>query len=126
FDLDVFVLLEQAGLLVSLTLIYDWARRRNYDVQNEHIVIATIPVQVVPAPNELAAEAVINAVDLDYDGQLVRVMTPEYLLAMFDEESARPRTRLERAVRLLDQGDLDLNLLHDLVERYDLRLPPRA
>lgn len=123
FDLDVFVLLEQEGLFVSLEPIYAWAERHGYEAQKEHIMIAGVPVQVVPVPNELAAEAVANAEELDYDGQPVRVITPEYLIAMYLEDSARTRTRLERVARLLDQGDLDRDLLHSLLERYNLRLP---
>jgi hypothetical protein len=123
FDLDVFVSLEQEGLLVSLEPIYAWARRRGYEEQSEHLLIAGIPVQIVPVPNPLAVEAVANAQDLDYDGQVVRVITPEYLIAMYLEGPARTRTRLERVARLLDQGDLDRRLLDTLLERYNLQLP---
>ena len=107
----------------TLAPIYEWAKRRGYEPQNEHILIAGVPVLVVPVPNELAAEAVVNAAELDYDGRPVRVITPEYLIAMYLEGSARTRTRRERAARLLDQGNLDRALLHSLVERYNLHLP---
>jgi hypothetical protein len=123
FDLDFFVLLEQQEPLVSLAPIYDWARRRGYESEREHILMAGIPVQIVPAPNDLAAEAVMTAAELDYDGQPVRVMRPEYLVALYVEGSARTATRRERAARLLDQGDLDRELLNSLVERYNLQLP---
>jgi hypothetical protein len=123
FDLDVFVLLEQPGLLVSLAPIYEWAKRHGYESHQEHIVIAGVPVQVVPVPNDLAAAAVVNAAELDYDGQPVRVIRPEYLVAMFLQDSARTQTRRERAARLLEQGALDSELLASLVERYNLQLP---
>ncbi len=126
FDLDVFVLLEQEGLLVSLEPIYAWARRHGYNAQKEHIVIADVPVQVVPAPNQLAAEAVASAEELDYDGQPVRVIRPEYLIAMFLEGPARTSTRLERVARLLEQADLDRGLLQMLLERYNLQLPQQT
>ena len=101
FDLDAFVLQEQTGLLVSLD------------------------AQVIPAHNELATEAVRQAVDLEYDGQPVRVIRPEYLIALYLEESARTRKRLERVAAMLDEGNLDRQLLDRLVERYKLRLPNR-
>ena len=123
FDLDVFVLQEQRGPLVSLEAIYSWARARGYREEGEHIVIGALPVQVIPAHNELAAEAVASAADLDYEGVPVRVVRPEYLIAMYLEESARTRKRLERVATLLDEPNLDRNLLHDVLTRYNLRLP---
>ena len=125
FDLDVFVLLEQTGSLVSLDEIYRWTRARGYPEQDEHIIIAGIPVQVIPAYDALAAEAVNEAADLEYDRQPVRVIRAEYLVAMYLEESARTRKRLERVAGLLDEGNLDQSLLEDLLERYKLQLPRR-
>ena len=123
FDLDVFVLLEQTGLLVSLDSIYAWARARGYPEESEHILISGMPVQFIPAHNALAADAVAAAAELEYDGQPVRVIRPEYLIAMYLEDSARTRKRLERVAALLDEGNLDRTLLNNLVKRYNLRLP---
>jgi len=123
FDLDVFVSLEQTGMLVSLDRIYAWARARGYSEESEHILIAGVPVQVIPTHNELTSEAVSTAADLEYDGQPIRVIRPEYLIAMYLEETARTRKRLERVAALLDEGNLDAALLNDLLTRYNLRLP---
>lgn len=108
YDLDVFVLLSG---------------KRGYKAEKEHIEIEGIPVQVIPAPNRLTEEAIANAADLDYDGQPVRVIRPEYLIAMFLEPTARTRKRQERAATLLDEGNLDRRLLDDLLQRYNLALP---
>jgi len=83
-------------LLLSLDQIYKWTRARGYPDQDEHIIIAGIPVHVIPAHDALAVEAVKEAADLEYDEQSVRVIRPEYLIAMYLEESARTRKRLER------------------------------
>lgn len=123
FDLDVFVSFAQDGLLVSLEPIYGWAQKRGYKTEKEHILIADVPVQVVPAPNELAEEAVARAEELVYDGEPVRVITPEYLIAMYLDGAAATSTRRERAARLLDEADLDRELLDSLVQRYNLQLP---
>lgn len=123
FDLDVFVLLPSRGPLVSLEPIYTWARERGYPEADEHLLVASVPVQIIPAHNALAEEAVARAADLDYEGHPVRVIRPEYLVAMYLEPSARTRTRLARVASLLDEGNLDRLFLDDLLQRYKLRLP---
>jgi hypothetical protein len=123
FDIDVFVILEHAGPLVSLAPVYEWARARGYREEAEHIVIDGIPVQIIPAPNELAEEAIRAASQLDYEGQIVRVIRPEYLIAMYLEPTARTTKRRERAAALLEEIDLDRRLLDSLMQRYNLTLP---
>ena len=98
FDLDVFVLQEQT-------------------------IIAGVPVQIIPAHNELASEAVTEAVEMDYDGVPVRVIRPEYLVALYLEESARTSKRLERVEGLLESGSVDESRLKSLLDRFKLRLP---
>ncbi len=124
FDLDVFVLLESPGIITDLGPIYRWAKERGYPAVKEHIVIDGIPVQIIPA-DDLAYEAVGNAVELDYDGDPVRVIKPEYLIAMYLQPSARTHKRLARAGGLLDEGNVDRGLLDDLLKRYNLKLPDR-
>lgn len=123
FDLDVFVLLRSTTALVSLEPLYTWARTHGYREEAEHIIISGIPVQLIPAHNPLAVEAVQNAADLDYDGHPVRVITPEYLIAMYLEPGARSRKRQARVAALLDEGNVDRTLLDALLERYNLALP---
>lgn len=54
-------------------------------------------MQVIPAHNDLTAEAVSNAADLDYAGQPVRVIRPEYLIAMYLEDAAAAAIRAAAA-----------------------------
>jgi len=123
FDLDVFVLLPSESPLVSLAPIYDWARRNGYREEAEHIMIAGMPVQVIPAPNKLAEEAIASAAALDFEGQPVRVIRPEYLIALYLEPAARTAKRLERVATLLEEGEVDRELLETLLQRFGLRLP---
>lgn len=125
FDLDVFVKFQSSGILVSLQPIYDWAAKRGFPAKDEHIIVAGVPVQVIPAPDGLAAEAVATAVELDYAGQPMRVIRPEYLIALAISGSARTRKRVVRAAQLMDEARLDPDLLEDLVKRYTLRLPTK-
>ena len=123
FDLDVFVLLPPENKLVSLAPVYEWARRNGYPEEAEHIVIAGMPVQIIPAHDQLAEEAIASAAQLDYEGQPVRVIRPEYLIALFLEPTARTPKRLGRIAALLEEGDVDRELLERLLQRYNLRLP---
>jgi hypothetical protein len=120
--LDVFVLFQSSGMLTSLTPIYDWAKANGYESKSEHIIIADLPVQLIPAYN-LEAEAVETAVEMDYDNVPVRVIRPEYLIAMALQPSARTAKRLARVASLLEQADVDRDLLNKLLERYNLALP---
>ena len=123
FDLDVFVLLPSKSALVSLAPIYEWARRNGYREEAEHIVIAGLPVQIIPAHNKLAEEAVASAASLDFEGRPVRVIRPEYLIALYLELSARTAKRLARVAALLEEGNVDRELLQTLLRRYKLDLP---
>jgi hypothetical protein len=123
YDLDVFVLFRAEGMLIDLGPIYVWAEKRGYKVSAEHIMIAGIPVQIIPAPTALVAEAVARAVDLDYDGLSVRVITPEYLIGLYLEPSARTEKRLARVAGLMEEANVDRDLLNDILARYNLKLP---
>jgi hypothetical protein len=123
FDLDVLVVLPDNGTLItSLRPIYDWARARRYEERGEHIVIGGIPVQFLPAPDELSAEAVAAARTLVYEGHAMRVATPEYLIAMWSKPPANTALRKERVARLREAVDLDLALLSDVMTRHGLTL----
>lgn len=123
FDIDVFVLLASDGPPVALSAVDEWARRNHFSEEAEHILICGIPVQVIPAPNALAEEAITTAAELDYEGQPVRVIRPEYLVALFLEPGARTAKRLERVGALLEEGAVDHTLLKMLLQRYNLKLP---
>ena len=60
---------------------------------------------------------------MDYAGVPVRVIKPEYLVALYLEESARTRKRLERVETLLEAGTVDEGKLKSLLDRFKLRLP---
>lgn len=123
FDLDVFALMPSTSLLVSLAPIYEWARENGFREEAEHILIAGVPVQIIPAHSPLAEEAVRKAASLDYEGIAVRVMRPEYLIALCLEPSTRTAKRLQRVATLVEEPSVDHVLLMDIVARYKLKLP---
>jgi len=124
YDLDVFVLMPTgSGPLISLAPLYAWAARNGYAVEQEHIVISSVPVQIIPAHNDLAEEAVSEAVLLEFHGAPVRVMRPEHLVALYLEPSARTRKRLERVAALLEGDVIDRPRLDSILSRFGLALP---
>jgi len=126
FDVDVFALLPPtSGPMVSLEPLYTWASRHGHAIQQEHIIMGGIPVQIIPAHNALAEEAVHEAATLDLEGLAVRVIRPEYLIALYLEPSARTRRRVERVVALLEESDVDRTRLDALLKKYGLTLPGR-
>jgi hypothetical protein len=126
FDVGAFVLLPPtSGLMVSLEPLYEWASRHGHAIQQEHIIMGGIPVQIIPAHNALAEEAVQEAATLDMEGVAIRVIRPEHLIALYLEPSARTRKRLERVAALLEEGDVDRTRVDALLKKYGLTLPER-
>ncbi|RYG63720.1 hypothetical protein EON80_20650 [bacterium] len=118
YDIDIFVLLEQKGFLIDIGPVYRWAESRGYEVHREHLLIHSVPVQVLDAGAGLELEAVQDANQLDYDGVPVPVVRPEYLALLYAK--AGGRQRIARAVDLVETVDFDKKLTNDLVEKYQL------
>ena len=123
FDLDVLVFLAASDEpIVSLDSIYRWTSARGYPASEEHILIAGVPTQFLPSPSPLSDEAIETAQTLDYDGVPVRVVKPEYLVALYSEPSARTAKRRERAAMLLEWPGLNRKLLDEILDRHGLSL----
>jgi len=75
--------------LVSLSPIYEWAKNRGVDIQGEHLMIESVPVQLLPACNSLVEESVATARVHDYEGVPVRVVDPEHLVPSHWKRAAR-------------------------------------
>jgi hypothetical protein len=121
YDLDVLVFLpEREKPIVSLGTIYQWATVRGYAVDAEHVLVEGVPVQFLPSHNELADEAIETAATLEYEGVAVRVVRPEYLVALYLEPSARTAKRRERAAALIEAAGTDQKVLKDLIHRFKL------
>jgi hypothetical protein len=121
FDLDVLVLLGPVqNTLDPLRAIYEWAAERGYDSRAEHIIISDFPVQFLPAPDPLSEEAVRHAAVVDSGGVPMRVVRPEYLIALWLRPGpASTSRRKERAAKLGESVELDAALMADLKARYN-------
>jgi hypothetical protein len=121
FDLDVLVFLPgEDATIVSLAPIYDWAAELGYSTQAEHVIIEGVPVQFLPAHGELADEAIERAATLEYEGVPVRVVRPEYLVALYLEPGARTLKRRERAAALRESPAVDVAAIDGLLRRFGL------
>lgn len=124
FDVDVLIWYSTgSGMITTLAPIYEWARKQGYESHAEHVMIGEVPVQFLPTHNELADEAVRTAATLDYDGTPVRVVRPEYLIALYLEPSARTLKRRERAAALIESPKTDKDLLKDVLQKYNISEP---
>ncbi|MBI2929227.1 MAG: hypothetical protein HYY24_26480 [Verrucomicrobia bacterium] len=118
-DLDAFVLLSkpQSGL-ITLTPIYDFLRARGAVERREHLLLAGILVQVVPAYDALTEEAVRQAVPRQVGATPTRVMQVEHLIAIA-LRTGRAKDRA-RVALLLEEAPVDSERLSNILTRHDL------
>jgi len=83
--IDVFVFLDPppGALLVTLAPLFDRLAELGYgEFEEEGLLVHGFPVQFLSASPGLESEAVRQAVVLEWEGHVVRVMTPEHLAAI--------------------------------------------
>lgn len=118
YDLDVFIHLPgQSGPVLSLDSLYNWLRNEGYQTLGEHVLMHGIPVQFLVS-DVLAEEAIDSATEQDFEGVTVRVMTPEFLIAM--SVQAGGGKRRERVKRLLEARDVDMEKAKEIMRRHGL------
>ena len=118
FDLDIFCLIPETGLLVTLTPLYDALQRDGHTVDAEHVLIAGIPVQFIPAYNPLIVEALTDAEGQNFGTTPTRVLRLEHLLAIM-LQTGRPKDR-QRAAMLATAATFDEPRLQDILTRHGL------
>ena len=119
FDLEILVLLPQpGGGLLTLAGIYDALRAKGYGEKDECVLIEGVPVQFLPAYNELLEEALQEARDILYEGTATRVLRVEHLAAIC-VQTGRDKDR-ERARLLREHAALDQSYLAGVLARHGL------
>jgi hypothetical protein len=119
YDLDVFIMADDQSGLQPLEALYRYLKKRGYRPQHEQIIIEGIPVQFLPAYNELLKEAVSEAREIVYQGTAARVMTAEHLAAVM-VQTGRTKDR-ERFFKMIEEAKIDQSKLTRMVERFGLR-----
>ena len=118
-DVDVFFVPPEKEGILLLTPFYDFLLKKGYKTDKEYILIGETPIQFIPASTELELEAVKNAVSVRYKKISVKILRPEYLVAI-SLQVFRLKDR-EKIVRLLEQTKINRKCLTDILERHGLK-----
>ncbi len=120
YDLDIFVLLPQTQSgLISLSAIYEHLQVKGHKAHQEQIMIEGVPVQFIPAYNDLVEEAVKEAREIKFKTARTRVLRVEHLLAIMLQTN-RPKDKA-RMPQLLEQAKIDSDYLKEILQRHGLR-----
>ena len=120
YDLDIlFIPSTEKGNLIELSTIYDYLKKMGHRSDKEHIIIEGIPVQFIPVYNELVKEAVEKAITTRYKEIETKVISAEYIIAIM-LQTFRPKDK-ERAIRLMEEADIDMRALRDILQRHRLK-----
>ncbi len=118
FDLDIFCLIPEDGPLVTMAPLYDALRQDGHIVESEHVLIAGVPVQFIPAYNPLIVEGLNEAAERKFGDTLTRVLRLEHLLAIM-LPTGRPKDR-QRAALLATSPAFDESRLEGILTRHGL------
>lgn len=117
-DIDIFFIPSEKDKIGILTQFYDFLLKKGYKTYKEYIMIGDIPIQFIPTATELEKEAVQNAISIKYKNIVVKILGPEYLVAIF-LKVFRPKDR-EKLIKLLDQAKINKTLLGTILARHNL------
>ena len=117
-DMDILIELDETGLLVLLTPIYEFCRQQGYEPEGEAIRVGDWPVQFIPTFDELSANAVREADCVDLDGVAVRVVTAVYLATMA-LQTGRAKDHI-RILALLECEAVTMDDVEKMVATYNL------
>ena len=120
FDVGIFCVSSgwEENKLDILGPLYEYLSSKKYEPQEDGVIIEGFRVQFLPVFDPLNDEAVQNANDLTYSSVPVRVMNPEYLVAIM-LQTGRPKD-YARVLRFLDADAFDVGALKEILSRHEL------
>lgn len=118
YDLDIFVIIRHDSTLIDMSRLYQRLQAMGYHAQGDVVMIVDTPVLLLVAYDPLVEEAVAQARELPFNGDTIRVMTPEYLIAIA-LQTGRYKDR-ERVRLLLEQTSIDRAVLQEILTRHHL------
>ena len=120
-DVDVFVFLDppEGSLLVTLDPVFRRLDELGFnEFEEEGLLIHGFPVQFLSAAPGLEAEAVEQAMIVEWGDHRLRVMRPEHL-AVIALSVGRPKDRA-RLVYLVELRDFNVESFRQILARYQL------
>jgi len=118
-DLDIFIILieEAKEELINLSPIYEYLKKKGCFWKGQWLIIEGIPVDFIPV-DALEKEAIENAQETEYEGVKTKVITPEYLIALF-LKTGRDKD-IRKIEMLLEQAEMDKEKLDRILAEYGL------
>lgn len=120
-DVDVFVFLDppEGSLLVTLDPVFRRLDELGFnEFEEEGLLIHGFPVQFLSAAPGLEAEAVEQAMIVEWEDHRLRLMRPEHL-AVIALTVGRPKDRA-RLVYLVELPDFNIESFRQILTRYQL------
>jgi predicted nucleotidyltransferase len=119
-DLDIFIIPikeTKKEELINLTPVYEYLKQKGCHWKGQWIIIEGIPVDFIPV-DALEREAVENAEEIEFEAVKTKVITPEYLIALF-LKAGRDKD-LRKIEMLLEQAEIDRGKLDRILETHGL------
>lgn len=119
-DIDVFIMMrtEPTGLVAQIPG-WDYLKARGYtEIRGEAIVVEDWPVQFIPVSDALEEEAFLNATTLNFEGEPVRVILAEHLVAIM-LRTGRVKD-MARTEMFFSQESIDTDIFLDIIRRHGL------
>jgi len=118
FDLDIFFTADVSGGLAMMAPVYEYPAAAGYEAQGEAVNIEGWPVLFIPTYNRLVAEAVGQAVEIEFIATPTRVLSAKHLVAIM-LQTGREKD-YARAAKFLEEGVVNVERLTDILSRHGL------
>jgi hypothetical protein len=117
--IDAFVFLPPSTeLFATLSPVYEALKAMGGEVDREYIRFGLWPLQILTDANPLIAEAIREAIDVNFEGTETRVFRPEHLCAIA-LQTGRSKD-IARVMLFLEQKEVGLQALSKVASRYAL------
>ena len=119
-DVDVFIAFkpQPGSMIVSPAPIFDYLKGFGCKMEGEYIVISGWPVQFLPASGPLLEEALVNALEVDVEGEPARVLSAEYLAAIA-LQTGRAKDKA-RVLQFVEGDAIDRARFETLIAKHGL------
>ncbi|HOK57319.1 MAG TPA: hypothetical protein PKV21_05145 [bacterium] len=120
YDLDIFVVLKEEPdkVIIDLSNIYNYLQSKGYKWKGEHILIEGVPVQFIVA-DELEEEGIKNAKKVRYKGIPTKVLSPEYLIAIFLRTGRKKD--IEKVERFFEETKINKRKLRNILKKFNIK-----